>query len=202
MDFAALICNPSHKTADRNIVALSSASLESFWQDLVGDSYASRQGLQVFLDVVKTVDATGNTNAEFNFLPSGWEIRLSRAAAQVILSSALLSGILAILGADQLPAAVLAAVVPLLFDVDTVSMTEGDQYLLARLLDVPGTAGAKMTREQLYARLPKEIREQTTFRDFIEFLDVCRKIGQADVDEDGKVAVRRAKDRKFRITFH
>jgi hypothetical protein len=201
MDLTALVSETAPETGGKDVVVLSSTSLESFWVRVAGDSYASRQGLQVFLDVVKAVNETTDQHAEFSFSPAGWEVHLGRAVAQVMLSSALLSGLLAMLGADQLPAAVLAAVIPLLFDIDRVSMEEGDRYLLARLLEVPGIAGTKMTREQLYARLPKEVREQTTLKDFVEFLDICRRIGQADVSEDGHVVVHRVEEKKFRVTF-
>jgi hypothetical protein len=200
MELASLINYPDSAGSESEFITLSSASLESFWMGMAGESYASRQGLQIFLDVVKEIDATRVPAAEFNYSPTGWEVRLSRAVAQVVLSSALLGGLLAMLGADQLPAAVLAAVVPLLFDVERVSMEESDRYLLGKLLNVPGVAGVKMTREQLYARLPKQVRKQTTLRDFIEFLDVCNKVGQADVD-DGHVIVHAVGDKKFRVTF-
>lgn len=182
-------------------VVLSSTELEAWWLDLTGDTYASRQGLQVFLDVVKESQSAGEQAAEFSFTPSGWEIRLGRAAAKALLTSAILGGLLAVVGADQLPAAVLAAAIPLLFEVEKVELSGGERYLLTRLVEVPDAMDTAMTHEQLYALLPDDVRRQTSLVDFIEFLDACHKVGQADVDEEGRVLIRAINDRRFRITF-
>lgn len=183
---------------DTEYVTLASAELEDWWLDAAGDTYAGRQGLQVLLDVVRE---SGADDGQFSFRPSGWEVRLSRAAAQVVLTSAILSGVLAVVGADQLPAAVLAAAVPLLFDIEKVKLTGGERYLLARLRTVPGATGSTTTAEELYALLPEDLRSQTSLVDFMEFLDACHRAGQADVHANGSVLVHALADRKFRVTF-
>jgi len=179
-------------------VTLSSAELERWWIDAAGETYAARQGLQVLLDVVKD---SGAGDGEFSFRPSGWEIQLSRAAAQVLLSSAILGAVLTVVGADQLPAAVLTAVIPLLFDVKKTDLSGGERYILARLREVPDAIDSASTAEDLYALLPQDLRSQTTFVDFMEFLDACHKAGHADVDADGAVLIHALADRKFRITL-
>ncbi|MEU7809576.1 hypothetical protein AB0B18_24240 [Micromonospora chalcea] len=184
---------------DAGTVTLSSTELEKWWLDAAGDTYVGRQGLQVFLDVVK--ESGAGDDGQFSFRPSGWEVRLSRAAAQVLLTSAILGGVLTVVGADQLPAAVLAAAIPLLFDVQKVQLSGGERYLLARLGKVPGATGSTNTAEELYALLPDDVRTQTSLVDFMEFLDACHKAGHADVNADGTVLVHALADRKFRLTF-
>lgn len=183
---------------DADSVTLSSAELEDWWLDAAGDTYEGRQGLQVFLDVVKE---SGSDNGQFSFRPSGWEVQLSRAAARSLLTSGILGSVLAVAGADQLPAAVLAAVVPLLFDIQQVKLSGGERYLLAQLRTVPGATGSTTTPEELYALLPEDLRGQTSVVDFVEFLDACHRAGLADVNADGSVLVHALAARKFRITF-
>ncbi|MBF9127944.1 hypothetical protein I0C86_02870 [Plantactinospora sp. S1510] len=185
-------------TDDAEPVTLSSTEVEVWWLEAAGDTYPGRQGLQVVLDVIKE---SGADDGQFAFRPSGWEVRLSRSAAQSLLTSAILGGVLAVVGADQLPAAVLAAAVPLLFDIQKVRLSGGEHYLLARLRAVPGATGSTTTAEELHALLPEELRDQTSLVDFMEFLDACHRAGQADVNADGSVLLHALADRKFRINF-
>ena len=200
LDLSAILAN-ERETLDDGRVVLSSSELEVWWLDLAGDTFASRQGLQVFLDLVKESRSTDESAAEFHFTPAGWEVRLSRSTARVLMTSAILAGLLAIVGADQLPTEVLAVAIPLLFDVEKVQLSRGERYLLARLVEVPGAVGATVQQNELYALLPEDVREQTSFIDFIEFLDACHKAGHADLNSEGGVLLRELGQGRFRISF-
>ncbi|MFI7545583.1 hypothetical protein [Actinoplanes sp. NPDC049599] len=200
LDLSAVLTG-ERENEDGGSVVLSSADLEEWWLDLTGDKFASRQGLQILLDVVKNSQSAGEPAADFHFTPAGWEVRLSRATAKGLMTSAILAGLLAIVGADQLPAEVLAVAIPLLFDVEKVELSRGERYLLARLVEVPGAVGKTMEQKELYALLPDDIREQTSFIDFVEFLDAFHKAGQADLDNEGGVLLRELSQRRFRLTF-
>ncbi|MGL5823805.1 MAG: hypothetical protein ACRCYU_03040 [Nocardioides sp.] len=179
-------------------VLLRSDDLHALWVLLVGeDSFASRQGMRAFLEVActDTADEPG-----FAFRPGGWEVRLSGAAVQATISAALLAGILAVVGADQLPAVVVATVVPLLVNVDRVRLTKRDEELLKDLTVGPAAQGAALSIDELFALLPEGAQKEVGRLQFFEFIDTCRKAGLVDVDSADKVRVRPDGFEKFRVT--
>jgi hypothetical protein len=98
-DIANLLAQQVGEGTDQELVSISSSELEDFWFSLVGESSFSRQGLQAFLEAVRTNIGFPELVDGFNFTPRGWEIQLSCAAAHAILSSALMAGLLFVLGA-------------------------------------------------------------------------------------------------------
>jgi hypothetical protein len=181
-------------------VSVSSADLERLWSELMPDSYAARRGLDAFLAGVEA-NAERSSDAELHFRPGGWQVDLRRGAVQGVIAAALIAGLLATLGATQIPAAVATAVVPLFFDVRKVVLTPGQEYLLADLVAHREALAGTLTAQDLYARLDEDVRSSLSFMDFADFLDTCRRAGLADPGTDGTVTLRPADHARFRVTF-
>lgn len=177
-----------------------SQDLEQLWSDLMPDTYAGRRGLDSFLQAVHA--GAGETpDPTLQFRPGGWQVDLRRGAVQSVIAAALIAGLLVALGATAIPAAVVPAVVPLFFDIQRVTLTPGQQYLLAELVGHKEAFDGTHTPRELYDQLTGEIRSQLSFMDFTDFLDTCRRAGLTDTSATGAVTVRPADKARFRITL-
>jgi len=122
------------------VLTVSSEDLEQLWLDLMPDTYAARRGLDTFLQAVQA-DADQAPGADLEFRPGGWQVNLRRGAVQTIIAGALIAGLLAVLGATQIPAALATAVVPLLFDIQHVTLTPGQAVSAHRASWPQGSPG-------------------------------------------------------------
>jgi hypothetical protein len=128
-------------------------------------------------------------------------VDVRRGAVQSVIAAALIVGLLVAIGATAIPAAVVPAVVPLFFDIERVSLTPGQQYLLAELVGHKEALDGTHTPRELYDQLTGEVRSQLSFMDFTDFLGTCRRAGLADTSAAGTVTVRPAEGARFRITL-
>ncbi|MCY1141005.1 hypothetical protein OWR29_23660 [Actinoplanes sp. Pm04-4] len=175
--------------------------LDELWTSLLPDTYAARQGRSVFLrSVEEGLTPGGRPGAELEFRPGGWEVDLTRAATKTVVASAFLGGLLAVLGTAQLPAAVAAAVLPMLFEIRRVQLKASEQEILADLTGNAEIADGK-TPDELYAALSPEIREQLSRLEFADFLDSLRRAGLLDQGDGDIIKVRPAGSSRFRITL-
>ena len=191
---------PDADAAAGAALTVSSEDLERLWSGLVPDSYAGRRGLDAFLEAVQA-GAGQEPDADLQFRPGGWQVDLGRGMVQSVVGAALIAGLLVALGATAIPAAVVTAVVPLFFDIKRVSLTPGQEYLLADLVGHKEALDGSLTPRELYRRLTKEVRGQLSFMDFTDFLDTCRRAGLADNSPAGTVTLRPADAARFRITL-
>jgi hypothetical protein len=191
---------PDPSAAGDTPLTVNSEDLERLWSDLMPDSYAGRRGLDVFLQAVQA-GAGLAPDADLQFRPGGWQVDVRRGAVQSVIAAALIVGFLVAIGATAIPAAVVPAVVPLFFDVQRVTLTPGQQYLLTELTGHKEALDGTRTPRELYDRLPGDVRSQLSFMDFTDFLDTCRRAGLADTSAAGTVTVRPAEQARFRITL-
>jgi len=180
---------------------VSSAELEKFWSELFPDTYEGRRGRNAFVDAVRTHAEAGSTDAALEFRPGGWQVKLAGSSVKGVLGGALLAGLLVAVGATGIPAAVVAAIVPNLFDIEKVRLTASQEYVLADLIGHRDAVDGTLTADQLYDRIPAETRTDVSRLDFAEFLDACRRAGLADFGPDGTVTLQPSDKAKFRITW-
>jgi hypothetical protein len=166
----------------------------------MGSEFSSRQGLNVFLEAVEG-GRDKLADAQFEYSPTGWVIQIRKAVLQAVVSAGLLAGILAMAGADQLPAAVISGAIPFLIAIDRVSLSEGDQYVLARLRASPEAIGSNQATRDLYARLPADVAAELPFHDFLDFLEACKRVGVINVHKDGSLEVSPADPGRLVIRF-
>jgi hypothetical protein len=189
------------ETSSTGAVDVTSAELEQFWQELMPDTFEGRRGRNAFLDAVKAQAAPGAADADLEFQPGGWQIKIAGSSVHGVLGGALLAGLLVAVGATGIPAAVLAAIVPSLFDVEKVRLTPSQEYVLADLVGHRDALDGSLSADQLYDRLPTETKKDVSRLDFAEFLDACRRAGLADYGPDSTVTLRPSDKARFRITW-
>jgi hypothetical protein len=180
---------------------VTSAELEQVWQELMPDTFEGRRGRNAFLDAVRAQADGGAADANLEFRPGGWQIRIAGSSVHGVLGGALLAGLLVAVGATGIPAAVLSAIVPSLFDVEKVRLTASQEYILADLVGHREALDGSLSADQLYDRFPAETQNELSRLDFAEFLDACRRAGLADYGPDSTVTLRPSDKARFRITW-
>lgn len=180
---------------------VSQEDLRTLWFDLLPDDYASQMGCEAFLDGVAHAVAHDAPGADLELRPGGWEVDLSQGAARTAVAMAFVAGLLVLLGAPQVAPAVVTTVVPLLFDVRRVRLSESQGCVLAELVRNPDVVEGRLTPEQMHTLLPAAVRADFSLLDLQDFLGVCRRAGVADFAEDGTATVRPEAKARFRVTF-
>lgn len=181
----------------------SRAQLADVWAQIcppeaAGDAYFSTFE-EAFLQT-----AAPDRHRSLAFGPGGWTVKVSEASIKTGLTTALLTTALVASGSAGIPALVIPAVLPLFFDVEKVRLSKSEEGLLAQLtLREDARSG---TADELYARLPDDVREDLSKREFTDFLEKCRRAGLADESESGSIVNPDAKftlrdQAKFRVTI-
>ena len=172
-------------------------SFDRWSTSLRGD--AGSEGARL-VTVHEALHAALNDTTAFGVLLAAC-VDLGRGVAQSVIAAALIAGLLTVLGATAIPAAVVTAVVPLFFDVRRVSLTPGEEYLLAELVARKESLDGTLTPRELYDQLTDEVRGQLSFMDFTDFLDTCHRAGLADTSATGTITLRPTEAARFRITL-
>jgi hypothetical protein len=125
--------------------------------------------------------------------PGGWVVDLKASTAKFAVSAAVLTGVMVSSGYDQIPAYVLPAVLPLLFDVERAKLNRGDRKLLVELRAALGRSfGRPAEIDALYERLPAHVRDHVPPTDFADFVEKLVNAGEAEELADDRVALREA----------
>jgi hypothetical protein len=134
------------------------------------------------------------------FRPGGWTLKIRGPGVTTAITGALLAGALAIAGVAVVPAVVLPALLPLVFQLDHVDITKGDEYILAQLRLRPEVRNGRLSVDQISALLPPDLGQHLAKPDLLDFLERCRRAGLADRDGGGIRLYDPARAR-FRITI-
>lgn len=185
--------------ADRS--AITSDDLAALWAQMFpGQDGATRTGLRTFQTAFR---AAADTEVEqaLDLRSGGWVIDLRGGLVRGALATAFLAGVLAASGVTGLLPLVAPAVLPLLFDVHQVRLTRSQELVLAELQLTPEARSGGLTAEELYAKLPYQIRDQLSWLDFVDFLDQVRRAGLADPAADDRLILRAPDNARLRITL-
>lgn len=191
----------SQQPATGQEVTVSSVDLDRLWSALIPqDSFAARRGRDAFLDAIRA-RAGGDSGTTLEFRPGGWQVDMNKGMVQSVVAGALIAGLLVVLGATQIPAALVPTIIPLFFDVEKVRLTAGQEHLLAEIVARPESADGNLTIDELYQQLPAPTRDAVSHLDFADFVDTCRRAGVADVTPDGRLTLRALDQATFRVTL-
>ncbi len=132
--------------------------------------------------------------------PGGWKVKVTSPLVQGSISAALLWGILgAFQIATPIAAAVIPAIVPLLFSVEKVRLTRGEEEVLAHLALADRVRTE--TPEKLYQQLPASIREELGFLDFLDLVEKLVDAGRADRKDGEAIAIEPEGRARLRVVF-
>jgi hypothetical protein len=112
-----------------------------------------------------------------------WRIDLRAASARALINGATLTAALAATDQTSVPATVLSVVVPLLFDLEHVTLSPADRYLYAALLNAPQ---ASLPVEQWYQHLPSRVTSELTELEFRDVVDRLEEAGALEIDAVGE----------------
>jgi hypothetical protein len=185
----------------------STTQLRYIWEQLSpADAQPDETLYQICEDVfLATVNPA--QQAQLQYKPGGWTIKLSESALKTGVVTSLLGGILVGAGITGLPALLIPAVVPLMFEVEKVRLTRSEQEVFAEL-SWRDEARA-LTADDLYAKLPMEIQDELSKLDFFDFLEKCRRAGLVEEQKspqsvvkpvESKFSLRAPEGPRFRIT--
>lgn len=113
----------------------------------------------------------GEETDSLAFSPSGWRIKLSAKIGQSAVMAAALWAALVQSGVTNIPTALVAAILPVLFDFERIKLSWKEEAVLVRLALYD--RNRSMTPEEWYQELPHEMRAELSK---LDFLDVLEKI--------------------------
>lgn len=113
----------------------------------------------------------GHDQSEFELRIGEWRLNLSVAAARALVNGAVLTAALAAKGEASIPATVLSVIVPLIFDLERITLAPSDRVVY---VDLVRHAPDRKHIDDWYASLSDHIKDEISnleFRDLIERLD-------------------------------
>lgn len=114
-----------------------------------------------------------------------WRIDLRAAAARALINGATLTAALAATHQTSVPATVLSVVIPLLFDLERVTLSPPDRYLYAVLLNAPQSS---LPIEQWYQHLPARVTAELTELEFRDVMGRLEEAGAIEIDAAGQAS--------------
>ena len=126
---------------------------------------------------------------ELAFGASTWQVKLFPNLAKIATVTAIMSGLLYSSGVVQLAGLagmVLPAVLPLLIDIETIKLSVKDNYVLTEMQRHKRLIYEEFEPKEIYNKLDAEIKEQISFIEFLDILEVLNLTGHVDAYQDGK----------------
>lgn len=181
---------------------ISQESLEqmmaSFGKEFHFSSDLQQEAETVFLNTLQLHPAT----SELHLLPrGGWEIKVSDHLLKTAFTTTLLSVMLGALGLTMLPGYVLPAVLPLLFDIEKITLTRKEEEILLELTRWESIHQQSRNPKELYAMLSEETQFQLPYLDFLDFVEKLEKAGFAKPTDKDRVILSNPDFPHFKLTF-
>lgn len=182
--------------ANATQAGFSQQQLRELWQQLYPLDAAGAESSYQTVEDAFLAQLHPAVLAELAYKPGGWTIKVSESALKTGLVGALLTGVLISSGLGGIPALVIPAIVPLLFEVEKVRLSKSEQLILAELT---WQAEARaLTAAALYALLPTPIQDELSQLDFSDFLEKCRRAGLSEESESDPLALQ-PPDKRFSL---
>ena len=133
-------------------------------------------------------DTSGAKPSEFDLRIGNWRLDLAKESIRGLVMSSVLSAVFVAHDMKLAGVAVLSAVLPSLLEIESVSLSPGDERLLIEVRRTQDVADESVRADALYERLSDEARDGLNRYDFADFVDRLRGAGLATTNaEDGTV---------------
>jgi hypothetical protein len=123
----------------------------------------------------------------FELRVGGWRIDVRKSVVQATIASALMVGAINIAGGGSVPIEVLALALPFLVDVERIELSTADKYVLAQMRLRNFQPDAVKT---WWKALPKRLREEVTYLEFLDLIDRLRESGAIELESDGTATLK------------
>jgi hypothetical protein len=108
-----------------------------------------------------------------------WRLDPNKELVRSALISTILATTLRAMDETDIRATILVTVIPTLFEISSVSLTEGDKRLLLVVRKRTKVVDKVLTSDEIYDALPKNVRSSLNRYDFADFIDKLRDVGVA-----------------------
>ncbi|MCB9317583.1 MAG: hypothetical protein H6569_15690 [Lewinellaceae bacterium] len=189
------------RLGDHDIVTIQSSDLHTWWKEhlqgvtVVDDLVGERVFQEAFLEY----SGHGKREDKLAFFRGGWTINLKAGLAKTVLVGASLCGIFSQMQGIQIASTVLPTLLPFLFEINRVELSAKEEYILAKLLVKNSVKKHLHSADELYDKLPKDVRKMINRLDFIDFLEKLDMAGHIRRKKAGEYQL--SGKRRFRVTF-
>lgn len=132
-------------------------------------------------------DGSSAPDGEFELRVGSWKLDFGMQVSRSSLMAAILGAIMVATDTKEIGVALVAAIVPSIIDVDDISLSAGDEKLLIDVQRLPDVTDRLVRVDDLYDRLPEEIRDRVNKYDFADFIERVRTADQGVGDDKGRL---------------
>jgi len=160
-------------TEQDGLVAIDQTVLLSLWRDHLAtgtEDFAQTEAAQIFERTFLSLTGEATSSEELAFMRGGWTLKLKAGIVKTALAGAFMAGLFSILQFDAINAAVLPSILPFLFELESVNLSQKEEILLAELKVRPEVMKQLHSPSELYAVLPPSTQAQLNELDFADFL--------------------------------
>lgn len=189
------------KISEKEIITISSSDLQQWWSEQFqgADDYISLEGGRAFQNAFLEFTDHKQQEENLSFFKGGWTLKIKAGLAKAALSGAFMCSLFSMLPEFQVAASVLPGVIPFLFEIEKISLSKKEDYILAKLLVKDEVKKHLHSADELYNKLPKEIRRDFNRLDFIDFLDKLDMAGHIKRKTTGEYQLSGKK--RFKLSF-
>jgi hypothetical protein len=189
-------------TEQDGLIAIDQKALLSLWRDHLAtdtDGFAQTEATNVFENTFLSLTGKATSSEELAFLRGGWTLNLKAGVVKTALAGAFMAGLFSLLGFDAINPAVLPSVLPFLFELESVNLSQKEALLLAELKVRPAVMKQLHSPAELYAVLPPSTQSQLNELDFADFLHQLDLSGWVAKKEG--LSYQMAERQRFRVTL-
>lgn len=189
------------KISEKEIITIGSSDLQSWWAEQFqsADGYIALEGSKAFQDAF--LEYTGHKKQEekLSFFKGGWALKIKAGLVKAALSGAFMYGLFSMIPDFQVAASVLPGIIPFLFEIEKISLTNKEDHILAKLLVKDEVKKHLHSADELYDKLPKEIRRDFNRLDFIDFLEKLDMAGHIKRKTSGEFQL--SEKKRLKLSF-
>lgn len=186
--------------SNEEVVEISQANIQAHWKTYMpSGSYAALEAEQVFEKAFLQYVGQSQEATELAFLKGGWTFNLKGGLVKTALSGAFMTGLFCWMGFESINVAVLPSVLPFLFELDKIELSQKEETILAQLLVKEEVKQRLHSPVELYKMLPAATRKmlnELDFQDFLEKLNLAGHLKKKKID-----LYQLSETQRFKITF-
>lgn len=133
-----------------------------------------------FADLVRRICDQDESRNEFDLRAGEWQIDLSKLTIRGALTSALVAALLDLDGLVKTSISALALVLPSIVEIDRITLSSGDELLLAEVRLTHAAGRGFVTVDALYDELPDDVQSTLNRFDFADTIERIRAAGHIE----------------------
>lgn len=156
--------------------------------------------LHDYVEAFKIAASGDNSQTLLALNTNSWKISIKKNLVTPFLTGAILTAVFRHLGYNQLPLAILPAVLPYLLDIEKVKIEKREERLYLQI-PIKKFKNQFKSAEEWYSILPDKIKASVNLEDFRDFLDNLVVAGYAKENKNEKFQLLKQGENIFKISF-